>query len=148
MSAVDLRARDQARFWAKVDLSDIEGCWYWIGSGRGGGYGSFRLRSGSVSPHRYVYEYMFGPIPEGLHIDHLCGVRNCVNPVHLEAVTPRENVLRGDGLSAQYAKRDHCIHGHPFDEENTGYWRGSRVCRTCKREHTRRHYLRKKAASQ
>jgi hypothetical protein len=73
-----------------------------------------------------------GPIPDGLHLDHLCKVRNCVRPSHLEAVTPRENVMRSDGVASLNARKTHCKRGHPFSGRNL-YVRpnGERACRKC-----------------
>ncbi len=73
-----------------------------------------------------------GPIPEGLELDHLCRVRHCVNPDHLEAVTHRENIRRGLG-----GPRSHCINGHEFTPENTSLKRGWQACRACSREKMR-----------
>jgi hypothetical protein len=88
----------RVRFWTKVDQSaGLGGCWPWLG-GRvksTARYGSFGVRSGtSVRAHRFAYEFLYGPIPEGLTIDHLCMRPECVNPLHLEAVPLRENIAR------------------------------------------------------
>ena len=121
------------RFWSRVDKTD--GCWLWTGALVTGGYGSIGLgqrRNGLA--HRVSYELHVGPIPNGLQIDHLCRVRRCVNPAHLDVVTIRENVLRGEGITARYARKTHCAHGHEFTEENTRRTRtNGRVCRTCER---------------
>lgn len=80
------------RFWAKVHKTDS--CWLWTAS-LTFGYGSFWDGKGQVRAHRFAYELLVDPIPEGLQLDHLCRIRHCVNPDHLEAVTNAENVQRG-----------------------------------------------------
>ena len=103
------------------------GCWLWLGALREG-YGLYSTRrpKSTRNAHRVVYELLVGPIPSGLQLDHKCRVRRCVNPEHLEPVTPRENVLRGEGVAAQHAKRVTCKNGHPL------IWDGwQRRCRPC-----------------
>lgn len=84
------------RFWAKVDVAGADECWLWIAYIDPHGYGRFRVGSSAPAAlaHRVSYEFHVGPIPEGLDIDHLCFVRACVNPAHLEAVTHTENMRR------------------------------------------------------
>ena len=84
---------DLDRFFDKVDLQ-LE-CWQWRGAVSGNGYGTFRFEGRIIRPHRFIYEALVGPIPDGLVIDHLCGNRLCVNPDHLEPVTNGENLRRG-----------------------------------------------------
>lgn len=84
--------------------------------------------------HRLTYAAFREPIPDGLVIDHLCKVKNCCNPWHLEAVTQRENVLRGDTIPARHASLTHCPRGHAYDEANTRVHKGKRYCRACQRE--------------
>lgn len=111
------------RFWAKVEKTD--GCWLWHGKIESNGYGRFRAGGPQVSVHRWSYEQVHGSIPEGLHLDHLCRVRNCVNPEHLEAVTCRENVMRSPVAPAAInARKTHCTKGHPLDDK--------RICRVCR----------------
>lgn len=81
------------RFELYYEKSD--GCWLWTGVLSYDGYGRFRADNRSTGAHRFAYEYYVGPIPDGLQIDHLCRVHNCVNPAHLEPVTPAENQRRG-----------------------------------------------------
>lgn len=115
-------------------IVDPDGCWLWQGSTNGKGYGHIRSDMGGpiVAVHRVAYEHHHGPIPAGLEIDHLCKVRNCVRPDHLEAVTHAENVARTD------RRATHCKHGHPFSPDNTKLdKRGMQTCRTCGRERMR-----------
>lgn len=129
-------AAASVRFVAFVQPSD--GCWLWQGTAAGG-YGLFGPnREDKGYAHRYAWELVHGPIPDGLTLDHLCRTPICVNPWHLEPVTMRENLLRGDGPPARNARMTHCKNGHPFDEANTYVWRNTRRCRTCCRENGRR----------
>jgi hypothetical protein len=124
------------RFWAKVEKTET--CWLWRGTTTRpvNGYGQIRLDRRMVTSHRVAYELLVGPIPEGLELDHLCRVRHCVNPVHLEPVTPHENLLRGEGPAARHARKTHCHRGHPLSGANLRMCNGgrSRRCRECKRE--------------
>lgn len=86
------------RFWRWVERG--EGCWLWLASTDTKGYGLFGAEGKLSKAHRYAYELLVGPIPEGLVLDHLCRVRHCVNPDHLEPVTTYENILRGEGACA------------------------------------------------
>jgi hypothetical protein len=113
---------------------DENGCWIWDLMKMKNGYGQSSLRPGGlVLAHRLSYMIFRGPIPEGLTIDHLCRVKACVNPDHLEAVTLSVNILRGDSTSAKNARKTHCKRGHEFTPENT-YVKpggGARACRVC-----------------
>jgi len=105
------------RFWPKVQKTET--CWNWIASRRHGDYGQFSDGKKQVMAHRWSYEHFVGPIPKGLTIDHLCRNPKCVNPKHLEAVTIKENVLRGLAPSAINKRKTHCIYGHEFNVKNT-----------------------------
>ncbi len=124
------------------------GCWEWTGSMDGHGYGQMwsgkRNKNGHPCPahaSRVAYELFKGAIPDGLCLDHLCRNRGCVNPDHLEAVTMKINLLRGETLQAKNIVKTHCPKGHPYDEMNT-YIRksGKRCCRACDREWARARY--------
>ena len=125
----------EKRFWSKVDK--VWEHWLWTGGKNNGDYGTFWNGSNQQGAHCYAYELLIGPIAEGRELDHLCRIHACVNPDHLEQVTHQENVHRGEGLAAQAVRRDHCIHGHEFDEANTYHWRNERKCRTCAIDHQR-----------
>lgn len=84
----------QGNVWARVEKDGPNGCWLWVGSKTHDGYGNLKRGGRIYVVHRYVYELVAGPIPEGLELDHLCFVRNCVNPEHLEPVTGAENRRR------------------------------------------------------
>src|SRR3990167_6386730 len=110
------------------------GCWLWTGADDGNGYGTLTVGRVMRKAHLYSYEAFVGPIPEGLQLDHLCRVRCCVNPDHLEPVTQRENILRGMGIAAVNARKTFCKHGHEFSAENTRVRKnGTRQCRACHR---------------
>src|SRR5690349_9784178 len=96
--------------------------------------------------HRVAYERLVGPIPDGLALDHLCRVRHCINPDHLEPVTWRENILRGASEVARLAARTACSKGHEFTPENTRINNGARACRRCDRENKRAQRIRKAVA--
>lgn len=126
------RTREE-RFWARVEVGHPLGCWEWVGALTDKGYGVTKWGGRHRPTHRVAYELLKGPIPDGLHIDHLCRVRHCVNPDHLEPVPLVENVLRGAGAPAVNARKTHCIRGHAFTPENTFHTRrGGRECRICR----------------
>ena len=112
------------------------------GCDRGMGYGLFSIRDKRQSAHSLAYQRWVGPIPDGMQIDHLCNVRMCVNPAHLEAVTQRENLRRGA------ERRTHCRRGHPFVEDNIHVdGLGRRSCLTCTRARWRRKDDKRRAAA-
>lgn len=106
-----------------------EGCFVWEGQTTNWGYGIISVSGTKQAIHRFVYEQVFGPIPEGLVIDHMCRNKLCVNPSHLQAISHEENVALG-GL-----RKTHCPSGHEYNEENTYMYRNSRRCRKCIKRH-------------
>lgn len=132
-----------ASFWERVDfLSSDHGCWLWTAAIANGGYSSFYWRKRRWTAHRLSYAEAYGPIPPGLEVDHLCRVRHCVNPSHLEAVTSRENVLRGISPAADAARRTACSHGHSLTDPENVYppvpsRPRARNCKTCARDRAR-----------
>ena len=129
----------EERLWAKVNKNgpvpayrpDLGPCWIWTGCLNKHGYGkiSMGLRGGSIrGTHVVAYELLVGNVPGGLELDHLCRVRACLNPLHLEPVTGAENMRRA------MEARTHCDRGHLFNEANTRWYRGHRLCRACDRE--------------
>ncbi len=115
---------------ANTDRDPGPGCWIWKGPVTGHGYGQLATPGAVDYTHRLAYELRHGPIAPGLHIDHLCSVRRCCNPDHLEAVSRLENWLRGQAGTA--ARQNLCKRGHRLTLENTKLdSRGDRYCRTC-----------------
>lgn len=134
----------QERFWQKVDKyglvsierPDLGRCWLWRGVIAKDGYGHVTIETIQCLVHVVTYEWLMGPVPEGLQLDHLCRVRNCVNPSHLEPVTAKVNTLRSPiAPAALNARKTHCPQGHEYSGYNVRIGLdGRRHCRTCKRE--------------
>lgn len=139
------------RFWVKVVKSPD--CWEWTGAKRPEGHGVFRIDSGgnkNIPAHKYSYETLIGPVPDGLVLDHLCRNTSCVNPSHLEPVTQGENVLRGDSPMAHNLRKTHCKYSHEFTPENTylvqARGKTQRHCRECSLRRSREQSARKRKA--
>lgn len=116
------------------------GCWLWTAGLtsriEGCGYGALHQDGRYRVAHRVLYEELIGKVPPGLELDHLCRVRRCCNPNHLEPVTRQENGRRGIAGKVAAAKnkaKTHCLKGHPYSGDNLVIrekgWRGCRICR-------------------
>lgn len=136
------------RFWPKVEVTGF--CWNWTGFRGAHGHGQFKATpTTSTGAHRWAYEFLVGPIPDGMFLDHLCRNTGCVNPDHLEPVTNAENVMRGFGPTANHARKTHCPRGHELPPKVAGQ---KRTCSECERArdkaryaagtHGHRHHLR------
>jgi hypothetical protein len=126
----------------------ISGCWIWIGSVTSSGYGQWNYTP-DRTVHRFIYKMFIGSIPDGMVLDHLCRLKTCVNPFHLEIVTQRENSRRG--LRNQYTAKLHCPQGHPYSGNNLSIHfrngRSYRMCKECGKQSMRRVRARKKGSN-
>jgi hypothetical protein len=132
-----LTTNDEVRFWRKT-MPVPSGCTIWTGKVSASGYGHFWAQGRHLIAHRVAYLLTFGAIEPGAVLDHLCRVRACINPRHLEPVTQKENILRGEGLAAHNARKTHCPAGHEYTPDNTYHFKRSetrvgRNCRACER---------------
>jgi hypothetical protein len=141
------------RFWTRVRKpadSDADGCWLWtggkVGSGMPDGYGVFKVRGKTVMVHRFAYELLVGPIPDGQELHHVCENTLCVRPgpEHVQSLTVPEHRRTGEGFAAREARQTHCKHGHPLEGDNLFLRDGKRVCRTCRQEICRKWRQRQK----
>lgn len=136
------------RYSSKIAVNH-NNCWLWTGAKQSRGYGCGNGKAGPWLAHRRIYELLVGPVPDGLTIDHLCLVKHCVNPVHLEPVTLAEN--NGRAADLVHATTPYPC-GHPRTDENTSIsrrrrWRPVRRCRECRNANARRIYAARKDAS-
>lgn len=138
---------DEERFFEKVEVTGF--CWLWLGAKTERGYANFWQPERKLwcTGHRWVYKHLVdADITSEQHLDHLCRVRHCVNPDHLEAVTNEENIRRGFGMNRKYRERTHCDNGHEFAGENLIIReKGFRRCRECRNTRARELYAEKKA---
>ncbi len=125
-------------FWSKVDIDLATGCWFWTGPDNGKGYGVLGWQGRHLRAHRLAYELLRGPI-NAETLDHLCRRRNCVNPDHLEPVSNKENILRGESFTVQNKRKTHCKYGHPFTGIERRRGKIGRRCLTCGAERARRY---------
>ncbi len=137
-------------FWRRIKVNG-GGCWIWCSGKNKDGYGKFTIGRITRSTHRWTYEALVGPIPVGLELDHLCRVRSCCNPDHLEAVTHRENCSRGTvghATAARELSKTHCPQHHPYDATNTYVTpAGRRQCRICRSLQNQKQHQRRQSAT-
>jgi len=149
MARDDVQARFLARL-AKLGPLEPGACWPWPGKKTSAGYGQMRRHYAFVYTHRVSYEIAKGPIPAGRVIDHICRNKSCCNPAHLEAVTPRENYLRGADPRAQAHNMGTCTFGHPIAGDNVligvnGEGVGRPRCRRCMTDLNRKYAEQRRA---
>lgn len=124
--------RDVDRIFSKIIIDMETGCLNWIGNKDGQGYGLLKYNGKTERIHRLMYANFIGSVPRGLNarknkqLDHKCKNKSCCNPSHLELVTQRENIIRGDGPSAINARKTHCNKGHIFPTD-----KNRRYCKVC-----------------
>jgi hypothetical protein len=129
------------QFWSHVDRKSDSECWNWTASKSSKGYGQFKINGKTIGAHVVSYFLLRGDYPKGLHLDHLCRNRACVNPTHLEPVTCKTNIQRGETGKHQRDKT-HCPKGHEYTAENTIFYtnksgKTSRYCRMCGRVYSK-----------
>lgn len=132
------------RFWGKVNADGV--CWEFDAKPDKKGYCTFKTSGtdgrANHMAHRWSWEYLIGPIPPGMTLDHRCRNKKCVCPDHLEVVTRTENTMRGYNPISKNARKTHCKHGHPLDPSNVHMVSKPgrapyRECQTCRKERNR-----------
>lgn len=139
------RERLKERILNGITKNAASGCWEWNHGKTSCGYGAIYVDEVQFSTHHVSYELFVGVRPSGFDIDHLCRNRGCCNPEHLEAVTRRENLMRGKTLVAANAAVTHCPKGHEYTPDNTIKRSGQRSCRQCSRVRASNYYNTKRS---
>jgi len=128
------------RLFRKINIDKKTGCWNWTGS-LNNGYGEVRINKKLYRVHRFMYAWLISPIPKGKGknipvLDHICNNRRCCNPAHLRLISDTENILKGNGATAQKARQTHCKNGHLLPPPINGH----RRCMICHRAWNRKNY--------
>lgn len=137
---IEMTDAELARYRSKLSPPNERGCILWHGTIQSAGYGQFWIRRKAVLAHRIAVWISGRETPKGMHVDHLCRTPACVNPDHLEVVTPRENHLRGVGIGALNVIKTHCPKGHALEAGNLDAYAlksRRRACQECMRERCR-----------
>ena len=138
-----IKGDDESRFFSHVDKNgpvpennpQLGQCWLWTGSPTPKGYSVFYYKGKTVYAYRWLYEKEIGEVPRHLVLDHLCRNHACVNPLHLEPVTNKENILRGISLAALNSRKTYCKRGHLLEGDNVyPDEKGHRNCKICARQ--------------
>jgi len=133
------------RFWDKVNKNgaipkkcpDLGPCWIWLSNSRGG-YGLFKIKQKNKQAHRVAYELLIGPLSQNDDLHHICEVKICCNPYHMQKVRPINHP--GAGPEFQRSKT-HCPRGHEYTVENTYVFGNNfRACRICAKERSQKRY--------
>lgn len=136
---IRLTPRQEKNFWGKVTKTDD--CWLWSGNKTDKGYGQFRVGGKMCAAHRTAFAVLVRLPARHLVINHLCKVRNCVNPDHMETVTQYENLMYSDSPATLNKRKTHCGKGHPLSGDNLytkpGKYGLHRVCIRCKNAYLR-----------
>lgn len=133
----------EERIYQRVTMVPMAGCWLWLLHCNSDGYGTIKINGINRHAHIVAFEHFRGPVPEGLELDHVCRVRCCVNPWHLEPVTHIENVRRGvSGIVSRDRElsKTHCPHGHEYSIENTYRYKNRRKCSLCRTTQKRKYW--------
>lgn len=143
---------DIQRFWTHVEHQE-NGCWLWTGTVNAK-YGAFKIGSRTYKTrrmlyaHRFIWEYLNGPIPDGLQLHHVCENKLCVNPEHLELLTVHDHVHKSpNNITYINLHQTHCHRGHEYTPENTYTFRGKRHCRECQRINWRKYDTKNKGVA-
>jgi len=136
-----LNTKQLQRFINKIKIDPLEGCWLWQATINARGYGHICINYKQLKAHRVSYEHWKGEIPSNLQVDHLCKNTSCVNPLHLEIVTQKENMVRST-IWNKMRNKTHCPSGHQYKGENLKISkRGYRICKKCEKRDWKKYQM-------